>query len=111
MTKTGAFIITSADQVPRRTALKRFPISRDFGMSPGSRIERGRTWPAPAGASRVKAFEIYRYDPDSGDNPRLDTFEVDLDDCRSEEHTSELQSLLLIQYAGFCLEKKTNNNN
>src|SRR3546814_181897 len=81
MTKTGAFIITSSDQVPRRTALKRFPISRDFGMSPGSRIERGRTWPAPAGASRVKAFEIYRYDPDSGDNPRLDTFEVDLDDC------------------------------
>jgi len=30
---------------------------------------------------RVKSFEIYRYDPDSGENPRLDTFEVDLDDC------------------------------
>ncbi|HEX6008260.1 MAG TPA: succinate dehydrogenase iron-sulfur subunit [Burkholderiales bacterium] len=81
MTKTDALIITSSDQVPRRTALKRFPIPRNFGVSPGSRIERGRTWPAPAGASRVKAFEIYRYDPDSGDNPRLDTFEVDLDDC------------------------------
>jgi succinate dehydrogenase / fumarate reductase, iron-sulfur subunit len=24
---------------------------------------------------------IYRYDPDSDENPRLDTFEVDLDDC------------------------------
>ena len=30
---------------------------------------------------RTKAFEIYRYDPDSGGNPRLDTFHVDLDDC------------------------------
>lgn len=37
--------------------------------------------PAPADAKRVKAFEIYRYDPDSGGNPRLDTFHVDLDDC------------------------------
>src|SRR3546814_1458736 len=27
---------------------------------------------------------------------------------RSEEHTSELQSLLLISYAAFCLNKKTN---
>src|SRR3546814_12204884 len=26
---------------------------------------------------------------------------------RSEEHTSELQSLLRISYAGFCLKKKT----
>ena len=50
-------------------------------MAPESRIERGKTWPAPSGAMRVKSFEIYRYDPDFGDNPRLDTFEVDLDDC------------------------------
>src|SRR3546814_1711723 len=27
--------------------------------------------------------------------------------CRSEEHTSELQSLMRISYAVFCLEKKT----
>jgi hypothetical protein len=30
---------------------------------------------------RVKTFDIYRYDPDAGDNPRLDSFEVDLDAC------------------------------
>src|SRR3546814_2156127 len=30
---------------------------------------------------------------------------------RSEEHTSELQSLLRISYAVFCLKKKTNNIN
>src|SRR3546814_4085341 len=33
--------------------------------------------------------------------------ELDLD--RSEEHTSELQSLMRISYAVFCLKKKTNN--
>src|SRR3546814_1837131 len=31
--------------------------------------------------------------------------------ARSEEHTSELQSLMRISYAVFCLKKKKNNNN
>jgi succinate dehydrogenase / fumarate reductase iron-sulfur subunit len=74
-------IIQSSDQVPRATVLKRFPIPRNFGVTPESRIIRGNSWPAPPGAVRVKTFEIYRYDPDSGDNPRLDTFYVDLNDC------------------------------
>src|SRR5690606_32761533 len=59
----------------------RFPVPRNFGVLPGSRIERGRTWPAPTQASRTKSFEVYRDDPDSEENPRLDTFEVDLDAC------------------------------
>src|SRR3546814_6768709 len=32
-------------------------------------------------------------------------------DFRSEEHTSELQSLMRISYAVFCLKKKKNINN
>src|SRR3546814_8147496 len=31
--------------------------------------------------------------------------------CRSEEHTSELQSLMRISYAVFCLKKKQNTKN
>src|SRR3546814_8255053 len=33
-------------------------------------------------------------------------FELDDDQVRSEEHTSELQSLMRISYAVFCLKKK-----
>ena len=33
------------------------------------------------GAGRVKKFTVYRYDPDSGENPHYDTFEIDLDNC------------------------------
>src|SRR3546814_9187976 len=38
------------------------------------------------------------------------TFQQDVDDLlvRSEEHTSELQSLMRISYAVFCLKKKKN---
>src|SRR3546814_6680234 len=32
-------------------------------------------------------------------------------DRRSEEHTSELQSLMRISYAGFCMKKKINTHN
>src|SRR3546814_7540910 len=32
-------------------------------------------------------------------------------DVRSEEHTSELQSLMRISYAVFCLKKKNKTNN
>src|SRR3546814_3676952 len=35
----------------------------------------------------------------------------DDDDDRSEEHTSELQSLMRISYAVFCLKKKKKKNN
>ncbi len=79
--KGPMMIVGSSDEVPRATLLKRFPIPRNFGVEPKSQIKRGKTWQAPAGATRVKTFQIYRYDPDSGENPRLDTFEVDLDDC------------------------------
>src|SRR3546814_2230854 len=36
---------------------------------------------------------------------------VGLPYIRSEEHTSELQSLMRISYAVFCLKKKNKNNN
>ena len=30
---------------------------------------------------KVRKFKVYRYDPDSGENPRYDTFDIDLDQC------------------------------
>ncbi len=46
-----------------------------------SRMSVGRTWPAPAGATRLKTFRIYRWNPDDGANPRVDTYQIDLDTC------------------------------
>src|SRR3546814_5585601 len=40
---------------------------------------------------------------------RADPAEVDRPSPRSEEHTSELQSLMRISYAVFCLKKKKRN--
>jgi succinate dehydrogenase / fumarate reductase iron-sulfur subunit len=49
----------------------------ELTLPKNSRIMPGKTWPKPAGATRLKEFRVYRYDPDSGENPRLDTYFVD----------------------------------
>lgn len=53
----------------------------EFKLPANSIVKEGKTWPAPEGATRVKNIKIYRYDPDSGENPRWDTYQIDLDDC------------------------------
>ena len=53
----------------------------ELSLPANSRPITGKTWPAENGASNIKMFQIYRYNPDSGDNPRIDTFSVDLDKC------------------------------
>ena len=53
----------------------------EFALPKNSQITTGKTWPKPEGAKNVRAFKIYRFDPDSGDNPRVDTYFLDLDDC------------------------------
>jgi succinate dehydrogenase / fumarate reductase iron-sulfur subunit len=52
----------------------------EFTLPRNSKIKgKGRAHKAPADAKRVKTFKVYRYDPDSGENPRYDRFEIDLD--------------------------------
>ena len=52
-----------------------------FTLPKNSKISRKGNVHRAEGAARVQKFRIYRYDPDSGENPRYDTFEIDLDDC------------------------------
>ncbi len=52
-----------------------------FTLPKNSKVRTGKTWPKPDGAKRIKEFRIYRFDPETGENPRLDTYYVDLDDC------------------------------
>jgi succinate dehydrogenase / fumarate reductase iron-sulfur subunit len=53
----------------------------EFALPKTSRVEMGKTWPAPMGAKKLRIFRIYRWDPDQGGNPRLDTYYLDMADC------------------------------
>ncbi len=53
----------------------------EFALPANSKIRKGRDHAAPEGARRPKRFRVYRWDPDSGETPRIDRYTVDLDDC------------------------------
>ena len=46
-----------------------------------SRVLTGKTWLKPEGASNIRKFKIYRWSRDDGENPRVDTYFVDIDSC------------------------------
>ncbi|HXH04401.1 MAG TPA: succinate dehydrogenase iron-sulfur subunit [Candidatus Competibacteraceae bacterium] len=52
-----------------------------FKLPANSIVGRGKTYYAPQEAKKVRTFKIYRWDPDSGENPRLDEYQVDVGNC------------------------------
>ena len=53
----------------------------ELTLPKNSKVTEGKTWPRTAHATHVEEFRIYRWNPDDGANPRIDTYFVDRDDC------------------------------
>src|SRR5215203_6012558 len=53
----------------------------EFFLPPNSKVKPGKKHGGAAGAKNVKQFAIYRFDPTTGENPRIDTYDVDMDNC------------------------------
>ncbi len=53
----------------------------ELALPANSRVGKGQKHSAPDGAKRTKNFKVYRWSPDDGGNPRLDSFEINLDRC------------------------------
>ena len=46
-----------------------------------SKVKPGNSFPLNGNATRKKTLQVYRWDPDAGGNPRMDSYEIDLDKC------------------------------
>jgi succinate dehydrogenase / fumarate reductase, iron-sulfur subunit len=53
----------------------------EFALPKNSRVGAGKTWPKPEASATLKEFRIYRWNPDDGQNPRVDTYFIDPRDC------------------------------
>jgi succinate dehydrogenase / fumarate reductase, iron-sulfur subunit len=53
----------------------------ELALPENSRVKRGKTHRAAAPPKNGRDFTIYRWNSDDGQNPRLDTYEIDLDTC------------------------------
>ena len=52
-----------------------------FSLPQNSKIEVGNYFKDKTNSKNIKKINVYRWDPSTGKNPRVDTFEVDMDNC------------------------------
>lgn len=53
----------------------------EFTLPDHSKVKPGKYFPSNSGGKNIKKFAVYRWSPDDDRNPRMDTYEVDLDEC------------------------------
>ena len=52
-----------------------------FNLPQNSKIEVGKYYTDTTNSKNLRKVNVYRWDPSDGKNPRVDTFEVDMDNC------------------------------
>ena len=52
-----------------------------FNLPQNSKIEVGKYFKDETNSKNLKKVNVYRWDPSTKQNPRVDTFEVDMDNC------------------------------
>ena len=52
-----------------------------FSLPQNSKIEVGNYFKDKTNSKNLRNINVYRWDPSTGKNPRVDTFEVDMDNC------------------------------
>ena len=52
-----------------------------FNLPQSSKIEIGKYYKDKTNSKNLKKVNVYRWDPSTKQNPRVDTFEVDMDSC------------------------------
>ena len=53
----------------------------EFSLPKNSKVKEGKHFAAPEGATNVRSFHIYRWSPDDDQNPHIDTYDIDMDNC------------------------------
>ncbi|MGR9073959.1 MAG: succinate dehydrogenase iron-sulfur subunit [Gammaproteobacteria bacterium] len=53
----------------------------EFTLPKNSVLKQGKSFQAPEGAINIRRFEVYRWNPEDGENPSIDVYEIDLDKC------------------------------
>ena len=52
-----------------------------LNLPANSKVEKGQYYKDKTGSKNIRKVNVYRWDPSKNENPRLDTYEVDMDNC------------------------------
>ena len=52
-----------------------------ISLPENSKTKKGKYFKDKTGSKNLRKVNVYRWDPSSGEGPRIDTYEVDMDNC------------------------------
>ena len=55
-----------------------------ISLPENSKTKKGKYFKDKTGSKNLRKVNVYRWDPSSGEGPRIDTYEVDMDNCPSK---------------------------
>ena len=55
-----------------------------LNLPQNSKVNKGKYFKDKTGSKNIRKVNVYRWDPTTGENPRIDTYEVDMDNCPSK---------------------------
>jgi len=55
-----------------------------LNLPENSKVKTGKYFKDKTGSKNIRKVNVYRWDPSTGENPRIDTYEVDMDNCPSK---------------------------
>ena len=55
-----------------------------INLPQNSKIKKGKYYKDQTGSKNIRKVNVYRWDPSTGENPSIDTYEVDMDNCPSK---------------------------
>ena len=55
-----------------------------INLPKNSEVQKGNYYQDKTGSKNIRKVNVYRWDPSNGENPRVDTYEVDMDNCPSK---------------------------
>ena len=55
-----------------------------INLPKNSEVTKGKYYQDKTGSKNIRKVNVYRWDPSTEENPRLDTYEVDMDNCPSK---------------------------
>ena len=55
-----------------------------INLPANSKVLKGEYYKDKTGSKNIRKVNIYRWDPSKNENPRVDTYEVDMDNCPSK---------------------------
>ena len=55
-----------------------------INLPENSKLKKGKYFKDKTGSKNLRKVNIYRWDPSTDENPRIDTYEVDMDNCPSK---------------------------